>query len=219
MIYQAVVLGVLLYAVETWPVKQREVRTLETFHHRCLRTLLGISRAMQISQHISNGEVRSRVGMPVTLADMISCRRLRWLGHVARMEDDRLPKRVLFGWLPQRRPPHGVELRWRDKVRQDLKKFHIEEAGWYVLAQDRQEWRKACDSSLSVSSAAPDIRVYCEGCQRSFSRPQDKARHSCSSVRSRRTAGSVNGPVSCLQCQRTFRRPQDKARHKCNRGL
>jgi len=23
--------------------------------------------------------------MPVTLADMISCRRLRWLGHVARM--------------------------------------------------------------------------------------------------------------------------------------
>ena len=38
MVYQAVVLGVLLYAVETWPVKQREVRTLETFHHHCLRT-------------------------------------------------------------------------------------------------------------------------------------------------------------------------------------
>jgi len=75
--------------------------------------------------------------MPVTLADMISCRRLRWLGHVARMGDDRLPKQLLFGWLPQRQPPHGVKLRWRDKVRQDLKKFHIEEAGWYVLAQDR----------------------------------------------------------------------------------
>ena len=30
MVYQAVVLGVLLYAVETWPVKQREVHTLET---------------------------------------------------------------------------------------------------------------------------------------------------------------------------------------------
>jgi len=85
MIYQAVVLGVLLYAVETWSVKQREVRTLETFHHRFLRTLLGNSLAMQISQHISNEEVRSRVGMSVTLADMISCRRLRWLGHVARM--------------------------------------------------------------------------------------------------------------------------------------
>ena len=56
MVYQVVVLGVLLYAVETWPVKQREVRILEAFHHRCLRTLLGISRALQVSQHISNEE-------------------------------------------------------------------------------------------------------------------------------------------------------------------
>jgi len=40
MVYQAVILG---YAVETWPVKQREVHTLETFHQHCLRTLLGIS--------------------------------------------------------------------------------------------------------------------------------------------------------------------------------
>jgi len=67
-----------------------------------IRTLLGISRAMQISQHISNEEVRNRVGMPVTLVDLISCRRLRWLGHVTRMGDDRLPKQLLFGWLHQR---------------------------------------------------------------------------------------------------------------------
>ena len=88
MVYQAVVLGVLLYAVETWPVKQREVRALETFHHRCLRTLLGISRALQISQYISNEEVRSRAGMTVSLANMISCRRLHWLSHIARMNDN-----------------------------------------------------------------------------------------------------------------------------------
>ena len=42
MVYQAVVLGVLLYAVETWPVKQREVHTLETFHHRCLKGLCDV---------------------------------------------------------------------------------------------------------------------------------------------------------------------------------
>ena len=40
---------------------------------------------MKISQYISNEKVRSRVGMPVALADMnmISDRRLCWLGHVA----------------------------------------------------------------------------------------------------------------------------------------
>ena len=52
-----------------------------------------------------------------------------------------------------------------------------------------------CDrsSSGSTSGAAPDSRLYC---RRSFSRPQDKARHSCRGVRLRRAAGSVNISVS-----------------------
>jgi len=35
------------------------------------------------------------------------------------------------------------KLRWRDKVRRDLKAFQIDETGWYTLAQDREEWCKA----------------------------------------------------------------------------
>ena len=33
MVYKAVVLGVLLYGAEAWPIKQKDVRTLEAFHH------------------------------------------------------------------------------------------------------------------------------------------------------------------------------------------
>ena len=118
-VYKAVVLGVLLYAVETWPIKQRELHSLEVFHHRCLRTILGISRAQQIAQHISNEEVQGSMGMPVPLGDIISSRRLRWLGHLGRMCDSCLPKQILFGWLPQCRPPYDIKLRWRDRVRKD----------------------------------------------------------------------------------------------------
>ena len=46
--YQAVVVGVLLYAVEPWPVKQRELSAADIFHHCCLRTLLSISRFLSI---------------------------------------------------------------------------------------------------------------------------------------------------------------------------
>ena len=38
------------------------------------------------------------------------------LGHVARMDEDRIPKRMLFGWLPQQRPAHGTKMRRRDRV-------------------------------------------------------------------------------------------------------
>ena len=42
-VYRALVLGVLLYAVETLPVKQSYIRTLEVFHFHCLKSILGIS--------------------------------------------------------------------------------------------------------------------------------------------------------------------------------
>ena len=41
---QAVVLGVLLYAAETWLAKQKDIRRLEGLHHHYLRSILGIDR-------------------------------------------------------------------------------------------------------------------------------------------------------------------------------
>ena len=87
MVYQAVVLGVLLYAVETWPIKQSNLHSLEVLHHRCLRNILGISKSQQIAQHTSNEEVRHRMGMLSPLLGIILSRRLHWLGHLPRMGD------------------------------------------------------------------------------------------------------------------------------------
>ena len=51
-------------------------------------------------------------------------KRLRWLGHVLRMKDDRLPKIVLFG------QPSGAtrkagrpRLGWEDVINKDLKEM------------------------------------------------------------------------------------------------
>ena len=54
---------------------------METFHHHCLKTSLGILRALQIFQHISN-EVRNRVSLPVPLTDMIFTFEHLTLSHV-----------------------------------------------------------------------------------------------------------------------------------------
>ena len=105
---------------------------------------MGITSAQQRIEHISSVQVASKFEIEKSLEDLIVERRLRWLGHVARMEDHRLPKKVLFGWLPQQCPAHGTKMRWRDHVRKDLKKFEIEESGWYCLAQDRRDWRIGC---------------------------------------------------------------------------
>jgi len=42
-IYQACVLSVLLYGAECWIPLKKHIRKLNTFHNRCLRTILRIT--------------------------------------------------------------------------------------------------------------------------------------------------------------------------------
>ena len=78
---------------------------------------------MLYSGQSTTAKLAERFGMRESISILLSLSRLRWLGHVVRMPD--IPKRILYGWLPMARPAHGVKLRWRDKVRQDLKNFSI----------------------------------------------------------------------------------------------
>ena len=50
--------------------------------------------------------------------------RLRWLGHVLRMKDDRLPKIILFGQPPGATQKAGRPcLGWEDVINKDLKEM------------------------------------------------------------------------------------------------
>ena len=59
-------------------------------------------------------------GMHWTIPDIIMEQRLKWLGHVGRMNEKRLPKKLMFGEMRKTRPCHGTRKRWRDLVSQDL---------------------------------------------------------------------------------------------------
>ena len=90
---------------------------------RLKRFIIDESAVYWVLVKLSNrldARIRTMFGMETSIKDFLSVRRLRWLGHTARMGDDRIPKKLLSGWLPQIQPVHGAKLRWRDKVRQDL---------------------------------------------------------------------------------------------------
>ena len=102
------------------------------------------------------------------MKDLLSVRRLRWLGHTSRMSWDRIPKKLLFGWLPQTLPAHGAKLRWRDKVRQDLKRFTIPENYWYRLCEDRIALRGVCHTEGTECGS----HFVCETCHQESRRSQ-----------------------------------------------
>ena len=91
-VYHAVVIPSLLYACETWTyVDRRHIGLLDNFHLSCLRRILRI----KWQDKITNVEVLRRantVGMEAFLMKA----KLRWMGHVVRMGNNRLPKQVLY---------------------------------------------------------------------------------------------------------------------------
>ena len=57
LVYEAVVLGVLLYGVETLTLKRVHSHKLEVFHNICMRAILGITRARQRANRITPVQV------------------------------------------------------------------------------------------------------------------------------------------------------------------
>ena len=67
---------------------------------------------------------------------------LRWLDHVVRMGDDRLPKQILYSQIKSnKRLPGEHLLRYKDNLRNTLKKCHIDPVCWEDLCNDRASWR------------------------------------------------------------------------------
>ena len=77
------VLSVLLYGSECWTPLKRDMKRLHSFHHRCIRTVLGITKQQQWEQHIiTSQEIRQRWGDLTTVTEMMTACRLEWLGHL-----------------------------------------------------------------------------------------------------------------------------------------
>ena len=58
---------------------------------------------------------------------MIKSIRLRWAGHVARMEEGRSSLKIVTGKPTGKRPLERLRRRWEDNIRMDLQEIGINE--------------------------------------------------------------------------------------------
>jgi len=72
---------------------------------------------------------------------VVKSRRMRWAGHVARMEGDRGVHRVLVGKPEGKRPLERPKRRWEDNIKMDIQEVGGGRGDWVELAQDRDRWR------------------------------------------------------------------------------
>jgi hypothetical protein len=67
---------------------------------------------------LTNKEIYAVVKKP-TITEAIRLHRLHWFGHIQRLEENRISKRVLYMNLETTRPRGRPRNRWQDEVRQD----------------------------------------------------------------------------------------------------
>jgi len=78
----------------------------------------------------------------------VTRRQLRWLGHVARMPPNRLPRKMLTCWVNEKRPRGAPEFTYGRGIYKSLKKVNLSKRDWYGKALDKCEWRRIINSNI-----------------------------------------------------------------------
>ena len=81
---------------------------------------------------------------------MITSRRLRRVGHIARIEEDRRSFKILTGKPAGNRPLVRPRRRWEDNIRMDLEEIGINAGNWVDSAQDRNYFRIFVNAALNL---------------------------------------------------------------------
>ena len=81
---------------------------------------------------------------------MIKSRRLKWVGHVARIEEGRSTLKILIGTPAGKKPLGRPRRRSKDNVRMHLKEIGVSMRNWDDLAQDRDYWRALVNAAWNL---------------------------------------------------------------------
>ncbi|BHF66197.1 hypothetical protein SprV_0200921300 [Sparganum proliferum] len=147
--YKAVILPTLLYGAETWTVYTKQARRLNHFHLSCLRRILRLNW----QDRIPDTGVLERTGI-LSIYAMLRQIRLRWSGHLVRMDDERLPKRLFYRDVATGSRRQGGQIRrYKDTLKSSLKRLQINPTNWEEIAHDRPTCRRAVKTGAAIYEA------------------------------------------------------------------
>ena len=140
MMFEVFILSVGLYGCATWNTSAEDIRQLEVWQQRAIRKILNIKWFDRVSFFdIVNIAAHYNYNI-VPIEFRIRQSRLKYFGHVNRMNDDRLPKILLHAECDYGQRLVGQpEINYRNCIKKDLFLFGIKE--WKESVHDRKVWR------------------------------------------------------------------------------
>jgi len=127
------------YGAEAWTLtKKEEEQALLIFERKIFRRIYG--------PKYENGEWKGRTNRELVemskgenIVKWIKGQRISWLGHLERMEEDRMPRKIFTQELEGTRRRERPRKRWKEKVERDLQVLEVRR--WRELVADRKKWK------------------------------------------------------------------------------
>ena len=112
--------------------------SLRIWERKVLRKIFGPICVAGYWRSRTNEEVRQLYG-ELDMVTEIKKGRFRWLGHVERMSEERVVKRLYQNTPEGSRSVGRPSLRWMDDVREDLRMMGV--TTWRIRSHRRDDWK------------------------------------------------------------------------------
>jgi len=135
-LYKTLIRPVVSYGAEALTLTKKEEQALLIFERKIFRRIYG--------PKYENGEWKSRTNRELeemskgeNIVEWIKGQRISWLGHLERMEKDRMPKKIYTQELEGTRRRGRHRKRWKEEAERDLQVLGVRR--WRELVADMKK--------------------------------------------------------------------------------
>ena len=131
-------------------------RRLEVFERTILRRIWGpVWDDETMEWRRRHNEELMQVSQLPSISNVVRSHRLRWAGHVARMEEGSLAKDLMLGRPEGRRPLGRPRKRWLDNIKDDMRQLGVDPEEWMEASANRPGWRKLVKAARDQTGPQP----------------------------------------------------------------
>lgn len=138
-VIKKVVRPTILYSSESWTLSGKQKTRINAIEMRFLRKIQGKTRRDRIRNETYRQQLKIK-----PICDIIMEGQLRWFGHVCRMPEERLTKRVYETKVQGKNKKGRPRRTWNDGIKEEAEKKGIPWEGIKEMTQDRRKWREKC---------------------------------------------------------------------------
>ena len=139
LIYKTLIRPILIYSAETWVLTEKDKQTLAVFERKVLRSIFKGIKEGNFWRKRTNLEIYRCFKEPDVIKT-IAIQRIKWAGHVIRMDDSSTTKKIFLAKPITTRVRGRPKLRWIDCIEKDFEILKVN--NWKSTAKNRAAWGK-----------------------------------------------------------------------------